>query len=57
MADCGDPQFNAYLEDNQPNWQSGFPIITFRDGRLMRPEFVVKWEDGVVEFRGELINV
>ena len=57
MADCGDPQFNAYLEDNQPNWQSGFPIITFRDGRLMRPEFVVKWEDDVVEFRGELINV
>jgi len=57
MADIDDQQFVHYTEDSPKDWTSGFPILTFRGGRLMRPEFVQKWEEGVVEFRGQLIKV
>lgn len=56
MADIYDPQF-GYLEDNPRNWRSGFCILSFRNGRLLRPELVTVVEDGIVEFRGELIEV
>lgn len=57
MADVDDEQFIHYTEDSPKDWTSGFPVITFREGRLMRPEFVQKWDEDRVEFRGDLLNV
>lgn len=57
MADLDDDQFVNYTEDNPKDWTSGFPIITFREGRMLRPEFVQKWAEDRVEFRGEIIKV
>jgi len=55
MADVDDEQFVHYTEDNAKDWTSGFPVLTYRNGRLLRPEFVQKWDEDRVEFRGELI--
>jgi hypothetical protein len=55
--DALDPQFNNYMEAKQPNWHSGFIVLTFVDGQLLMPEVARKWCDGVIEFRGELIEV
>lgn len=57
MAEPTGPQFIDYLEDNPTNWRSGFVVLTFRNGELMMPELVWARREGVVEFRGELINV
>jgi hypothetical protein len=56
MAEPFGPQFE-YLEDGPRNWRSGFVILTFRAGKLMWPEVVHVLEPGVVEFRGERIEV
>lgn len=50
-------QFVHYLEANPVDWRSGFIILTFKNGRLLWPEVVHKFEEGVVEFRGNLIEV
>jgi hypothetical protein len=61
-VDCGTlaepygPQFN-YAEDNPRNWRSGFPVLTFRNKRLLYPEMVFVCGEGEVEFRGEVIKV
>ena len=52
-----DPQFVNYLEARAPNWEPAFVILSFRGGRLLWPELVTRHEDGVVEFRGEVIHV
>lgn len=50
-------QFVHYLEGNSVDWRSGFVILTFKDGNLMWPEVVSKWDETHVEFRGQLIQV
>lgn len=55
--DALDPQFNNYMEAKAPNWHSGFIVLSFVDGQLLMPEIARKWCDGVIEFRGELIEV
>jgi hypothetical protein len=58
LADSAlDGQFRNYLEAKAPNWHSGFVVLTFSDGQLLMPEIARKWCDGVIEFRGELIDV
>ena len=57
LADIDDPQFVNYTEDSPKDWMSGFPILTFLKGKLMRPEFVQKWDEHHVEFRGQLRKV
>jgi len=52
-----DQQFVNYLESSMPNWMPGFVILTFRDGRLLWPEVVAKFDDENVEFRGEVTPV
>lgn len=52
-----DPQFVHYLEAREPNWHPAFCVLTFKDGVLMMPELVTKWDDEHVQFRGELIKV
>ena len=57
LADIDGKQFNDYLEDNPVNWRSGFAVLTFRDSRLLLPELAIKHSEGMLDFRGELIDV
>lgn len=57
LADADGPQFEDYTEAGPKNWISGFVVLTFRDGQLMWPELVTKWDEDHVCFRGELIRV
>lgn len=52
------PQFLNYTEGNPLDWQPGFVVFTFKDGKAV-PELVeVKDEDaGTFEFRGEILEV
>lgn len=56
LAEPFGPQF-AYAEENPRNWRSGFVVLTIQKGVLRWPEVVHVVEPGVVEFRGELIEV
>ena len=57
LAEINGPQFMDYMEDNPANWRSGFAVLTFKDGRLLWPELVHKWDEGLVEFRGQVVDV
>ena len=59
MASIGSKAFRAYTEMAQTGWASGFVVLSFAGGKLLVPEIamVVSEEDGLVSFRGELINV
>ena len=58
MGDAAtDPQFVHYLEARSPNWHPAFVVLTFKGGRLLYPELVTRFDDGQVEFRGEVIKV
>lgn len=57
LADPDGPQFEDYLEAGPTNWRSGFCVLTFKDGELLWPELVVKWDEESVQFRGELVKV
>ena len=57
LADPNGPQFVDYSEDSPKNHRSGFIVLTFVDGRLMWPEVVHVIGDGLVEFRGKILNV
>jgi hypothetical protein len=56
LADPQGPQFEDYLESSDPDWRSGFILLTFVDGRLLTPEMIRVVDEGLVEFRGELIE-
>jgi hypothetical protein len=47
----------SYTQDAPLDWRSGFAVLTYRDGVLLQPELVTKWDDRRVSFRGELIRV
>lgn len=47
----------SYTEDSPLNWRSAFALLTYRDGRLMFPELISKWDENSVQFRGEVITV
>lgn len=57
MAPVDSPLFTHYTEDNPVNWQEGFPILWFRDGRFIGPELVHALPDGRVVFRGDVLKV
>ena len=57
LADPYGPQFIDYTEGNPVNWCSGFAVFTFKDGKMLSPELVRKWDENVIEFRGDLIEV
>ena len=52
----GGPQVN-YNEDNPQNHRSGLIVLTFRNGKLLWPEICRVVENGVIDFRGQLISV
>ena len=57
MADVDDPQFINYREDNPADWTSGFAVLSYKQGKLLRPEFVQKFDEHHVEWRGEVIKI
>jgi hypothetical protein len=57
LAEIDGPQFIDYLEDNPVNWRSGFAVITMKDGKPLWPELVSKYAEGIINFRGQLIDV
>ena len=52
-----DPQFVNYLEGKKANWQSGFAVLTYKNGILLQPELALKFDEDSFEFRGEVIQV
>jgi hypothetical protein len=57
LAEPTGPQFVNYLEGKHPNWASGFVVLTFKDGRMLEPQIVRKWDEKTVQFAGRLIDV
>lgn len=57
LAEPMGPQFINYLEGKQPNWASGFVVLTFHKGRLMMPQLAQKWDEKHIEFNGQIIDV
>jgi hypothetical protein len=56
LADCYGPQF-LYCEDNPRNWRSGFLVVTFAGGRMLRPEVVEVIGEGEVSWRGSVLQL
>lgn len=56
LADPYGPQFFNYTELNPVNWHSGFAVLTFKDGKLLQPELVQKYDEDSVEFRGHVLH-
>jgi len=56
LAEPDGPQF-TYGELNPSNHRSGFAVLNFFNGQLLWPELVHKFDEGLVEFRGEVIDV
>jgi hypothetical protein len=57
VAETDHKAFVDYTEDAPLNWRSGFAVLTFKDGVLLPPELVTKWDDRHVAFRGQLMRV
>lgn len=56
MAPVDSPQFTHYTEDNPVNWQQGFALLHFRNGKFTGPELVHVMPDGRVLFRGDEVK-
>jgi predicted phosphodiesterase len=56
MANIDDPAF-FYTEDSPVNWRSGLAVLTFWEGKLMPPELCEVISEGIVYFRGKIIEV
>lgn len=56
LSDAGLPIFD-YQEDNPSQQASGWMLLTFHKGRLLRPEPITVIGDGEVEFRGRVYQV
>jgi Calcineurin-like phosphoesterase len=56
IADTDGKQFVDYTRDNPKDWRSGFGYFTFKDGRLLEPELVTKWDDNHAQFRGTVFT-
>lgn len=52
-----DSQFRDYLEARRINWQSAIGVLTYQGGVLLMPELCLQYEPGLVQFRGEFIEV
>lgn len=54
LADPDQDEF-FYLTGRNANWQSGFVVLTWRDGELLYPEFAAVRDDGKCYFRGQRV--
>lgn len=46
-----------YTEGNPVNWQPGFVLLHFRNGKFTGPELVYAMRDGTILFRGDKVPV
>lgn len=46
-----------YVGGRPVDWHPGFPVLTYHRGRLLRPEHIDVLEDGLVSFRGQVLDV
>jgi hypothetical protein len=56
LAEPDGPQF-TYAELNPSNHRSGFAVLNFFNGQLLWPELVHKFDEDMIQFRGEVIDV
>lgn len=54
LADDDQQEFDYRLGKPGLNWQSGFAVLTWRNGVLLHPEFCAVRDDGNAYFRGRL---
>lgn len=54
LADDDQKEFDYRLGKPGLNWQSGFAVLTWRNGVLLHPEFAAVRDDGNAYFRGRL---
>ena len=57
LADPYGEQFADYTEISPVDWRSGFAVLTFHRSRLLWPEVAHVIDEGVVEFRGQVIDL
>lgn len=57
LADVDGPQFNDYMEAGPANWRSGFAVLTIKNGVMLWPELIAKYDDEHIQFRGAVIPV
>ena len=55
LADETQDQFDYRVGKPGFNWQSGFAVLTWRNGMLLHPEFCAVRDDGNAYFRGKLM--
>ena len=56
LAEIDGPQF-TYAELNPSNHRSGFAVLNFFNGQLLWPELVHKFDEDMIQFRGEVVDV
>jgi hypothetical protein len=56
LADPEGPQF-SYAEDSPLNHRSGFAVLTYHDGMLLRPAICKVLDDTHVDFERKVIRV
>jgi len=56
LAEIDGPQF-TYAELNPSNHRSGFAVLNFFNGRLLWPELCHKFDENLIEFRGQVYDV
>ena len=57
LADPYGPQFIDYSEDAPKNQRSGFAALTFHKRKLLWPEVARVLSEGLIDFRGHVIDV
>jgi hypothetical protein len=56
LAEIDGPQF-TYAELNPSNHRSGFAVLNFFNGHLLLPELAQKFDEDMIMFRGDVIDV
>jgi hypothetical protein len=56
LAETDGPQF-TYAELNPSNHRSGFAVLNFFNGQLLWPELAHKFDEDMIQFRGQVIDV
>jgi hypothetical protein len=49
--------FVHYTEDAPTDWRSGFAVLTYWKGRLLQPELAEVIGEGLINFRGQVLQV
>jgi hypothetical protein len=56
LAETDGPQF-TYAELNPSNHRSGFAVLNFHNGKMLWPQLASKFDEGLIDFRGQVIDV